>query len=321
MGGVTLGNVVVPRWRRAAALGALAGIAFGCIVASLLSLGWDPTTDGGDAWTYLAAGERLNAGHRLYALVAGDRPVRIVPPYWTVPLVAPPPIAVVWRPLALLGDNAMFFWALAVLISTITAVALLARSWSGIGLVALFAAPLALVGLSGNASGFILLGLIAAWTTRDRPLLVGLLIAAMAAVKLTPLLLIAWLLATQRWRAIAWSAAVGGIILGASIAGAGTDAWLAWVANVPQSAPSPIALSTMTGSPPLVIFGLAGLSVLVTFVVTRSDSATFAVAVVGAALTTPALYFQAIALIAACAAPRLRTVHLHIRPVPAPAEK
>ena len=29
----------------------------------------------GDSFTYLAAGERLNAGHLLYALSPGDRPV------------------------------------------------------------------------------------------------------------------------------------------------------------------------------------------------------------------------------------------------------
>ena len=49
---------------------------------------------GGDARTYLAAGERLNAGHPLYALSPGDRPVAISPPWWTVPLVSPPFIAV-----------------------------------------------------------------------------------------------------------------------------------------------------------------------------------------------------------------------------------
>jgi hypothetical protein len=46
---------------------------------------------------YLAAGERLNAGHQLYALMPGNRPVDIHPPFWTVPLLSPPPIAVLFR--------------------------------------------------------------------------------------------------------------------------------------------------------------------------------------------------------------------------------
>src|SRR5687767_10188966 len=53
-----------------------------------------------DANTYLAAGERLNAGHDLYRLRPGDREVLIIPELFTQPLVSPPPIAVLWRPLA-----------------------------------------------------------------------------------------------------------------------------------------------------------------------------------------------------------------------------
>src|SRR2546422_8089527 len=48
----------------------------------------------GDSYTYLAAGERLNASHPLYALSPGDRQVAILPPFWTAPLVSPPFIAV-----------------------------------------------------------------------------------------------------------------------------------------------------------------------------------------------------------------------------------
>src|SRR5258708_7149291 len=53
-----------------------------------------------DATTYLAGGERLNAGHDLYKLAPGDRPVLIDTQFFTSPLVSPPLIGVVWRPLA-----------------------------------------------------------------------------------------------------------------------------------------------------------------------------------------------------------------------------
>src|SRR6266536_85078 len=57
----------------------------------------------GDALVYLAAGERLNAGHPLYAISAGDRPIGIQPPHWTVPLLSPP--------LALLPpDSGAYVW-------------------------------------------------------------------------------------------------------------------------------------------------------------------------------------------------------------------
>src|SRR3954451_3473833 len=57
----------------------------------------DPFTD---ATTYLAAGERLNAGHDLYKLGPGDRPVLEIPGLYSAPLLSPPPIAVMWRPIA-----------------------------------------------------------------------------------------------------------------------------------------------------------------------------------------------------------------------------
>src|SRR5205823_2822366 len=68
------------------------------VMAMWLRAGSQP----GDAYTYLAAGQRLNAGHQLYALSPGDNPVQLNPPYWTVPLLSPPFMAVLWRPLALL---------------------------------------------------------------------------------------------------------------------------------------------------------------------------------------------------------------------------
>ena len=67
---------------------------------------------GQDTWNYLAAGERLNAGHSIYAIVPGDRPTIIWPPGFA-PLGSPPLVAVVWRPLALLPDTIVMWrwWA------------------------------------------------------------------------------------------------------------------------------------------------------------------------------------------------------------------
>ncbi len=53
----------------------------------------------GDALTYLAAGERLNDSHLLYAWTSGDRPVFMMERF-IAPLISPPPIAAIWRPLA-----------------------------------------------------------------------------------------------------------------------------------------------------------------------------------------------------------------------------
>ena len=58
-----------------------------------------------DTIVYLGAAERLNAGHRLYALSAGDRPIPLNPPFYDSPFVSPPFAAVPFRPLALLPTD------------------------------------------------------------------------------------------------------------------------------------------------------------------------------------------------------------------------
>src|SRR5690242_8765336 len=64
-----------------------------------------------DTFVYLAAGERLNAGHRLYALSPGDRPIPVNPPFFDSPFVSPPFAAVPFRALALLPtDVVLALW-------------------------------------------------------------------------------------------------------------------------------------------------------------------------------------------------------------------
>src|SRR4029079_17266290 len=139
-------------------------IAFALVawLAVFRTFGFDPTVPGSDAWNYLAAGERLNAGHPLYQLSPGDGAITLLPPYWTVPLLAPPPIAVLWRPLALVGEAAMVGWATAGLLTTlVTAGWLLARGGLvAAGIVALFAVPLAVQSLAGNANAFLFAALV-----------------------------------------------------------------------------------------------------------------------------------------------------------------
>jgi Glycosyltransferase family 87 len=279
------------------------GLVLAGMVAGALALGWHPTQVGGDAWNYLAAGERLNAGHPLYVLAAGDRMVPINPPFWTVPLLAPPPIAVAWRILAPLGDAAMVIWDVAAIPAVLAVVAILGRRAASWPVIALLAAPLTMTALSGNASSFLLAAMVAAWAYRDRPWIVGALVAAMVAIKLTPVVLLVWLMASRRWRAVGVALAVGAVIGAVSVVGAGPDAWRAWLASVPASAPSRLAISTILNVPTWAVAVAAPTVVAGTWIATRSDRATFAAAVIGAALATPALYAQALALLLAAVAP------------------
>ena len=70
-----------------------------------------PTDLGTDTSNYFAAAQRLNAGHNLYGpLLATDRPVPGYPALYPAPILSPPLSAVLWRPLAALGDVSMTIW-------------------------------------------------------------------------------------------------------------------------------------------------------------------------------------------------------------------
>ena len=129
----------------------------GILFAGIAVFGINPAAPGGDSWNYLAAGERLNAGHPLYALVPGDRPVPIVPPYWTVPLLSPPLIAVIWRPLALLGEPAMTLWWIGGAASIFWFAYSVLRYGEPLAILGLIALSPALVftALSGNAAAYL----------------------------------------------------------------------------------------------------------------------------------------------------------------------
>jgi|SRR5215213_2228835 hypothetical protein len=290
--------------RRVVIWAVLIGLAAAGFLAAFATFGFDPSVQGGDAWNYLAAGERLNAGHDLYALVPGDRDITIIPPYWTVPLLAPPPIAVIWRPLALVGESSMVLWGFGVLVVTVSAIIyLLVRGGLvSTAIVAILAGPVGLLALSGNVSGFLFAAFVVAWRLRSIPVVVGLVVATAIALKLTPAILVLWLISSRRWKALLAASIALGLITCASLIGAGMEAHIDWLRSVPTSAPSPLALATVTGLPPVAVAAAFGALVLI---VSRAgdERATFAVAVVGSALATPAFYFQALGLAAAAAAP------------------
>lgn len=286
-----------PKAIELATFGTLAAVG---ILVAVQAYGFGWTRPDSDPWNYVAAGERLNAGHQLYVLQAGDREISLRPPYWSVPLVAPPPIAVAWRPLALIGDPAMNVWGLACLLAASTGVIYLIGHGRLAGL-AVLATPLTLTAISGNFSALMLPMLLLLWAYRDRPAVAGTLIATATMVKVTPLVFVAWLIVTGRWRAAAVTLVVSLAIVAVALVGAGVDSFTDWIRSVPSSGPSPLSISSQTGLPTILVAGLLALPVLIGL---RSDVWGFRFAVLAAALATPALYFQAIALLAAVLVPR-----------------
>lgn len=203
----------------------------------------------GDAFTYLAAGERLNAGHPLYALSPGDRPVDLNPPYWTVPLLSPPPIAVIFRGFAALPpDTGAYVWWALQLSALAAALFMLARRrpLSTLAMMLLLLIPTVYEIGVGNLNSMLLLGLVLTWrwATRGPEAGAGVIAGVMTLVKLTPAALGWWLLVTGRRRAVVAAVATGIIGLGISVLGAGLDSHLEYLRLLRDpAAMSPSALS------------------------------------------------------------------------------
>jgi hypothetical protein len=155
-------------------------------------------------------------------------------------LLSPPFIAVLWRPLALLGDTAMVvWWAGGVLATALFVVWLLRRlenPWAIFGLVAL-SPPLAYGALSGNAIGYLI------------PMLAlrhPAAVAVGAAVRLTPALFAPSV-------GIRTTIGFGAVLAVVSLVGAGLENHVDWLRAVGSSAPTPNSISGITGLPPLVV--------------------------------------------------------------------
>ncbi len=168
-----------------------------------------------DVTGYLAAGERLNAGHALYALGPGDRYVFTDPPFFSAPFLYPPSFAVIWRPLAALpGELGLWLWMAALFAAMGGWLAwqlVQGRVGTAIAIL-LLSLPIALTATTGNVNGFFMVGLAALWRLRGRDLASqgasGLILGTMVAWKVFPGVLLLWFLVTGRWRAAAGTLAV-----------------------------------------------------------------------------------------------------------------
>jgi Glycosyltransferase family 87 len=241
--------MTIRRLSRIAFIGGAVGLLVGIVLYGIVVLGYGPA----DGYTYLAAGERLNSGHPLYALSPGDRPVDIRPPYWTVPLLSPPPVAVLFRPLAALPNElGLRLWWLGCVIAIAVALGVMFRVRPVLmsAAVLVFLLPLEFEIPTANVNGFLLLAVVMTWllARSGRDGAAGAVIAAAAAVKLTPAILIVWFLSQRRWTAVRAFLVVGAALLLVSLAGAGVGAHLDYLAVIGQ-----------TGSVGTTQFSLAGL--------------------------------------------------------------
>lgn len=278
-----------------------------------------------DAPTYLAAGERLNAGHNLYALGPGDRLVLLDPPYWNVPLLSPPPIAVLWRPLALLGNLGMLLWWAACIgsIATVVIVMSVRAPMLAGPVILVLSVPLAWELGSANVNGLLFPGFVATWllarSGHDRA--AGALVAVMTAVKVWPVLLVVWFVAQGRRSALAGFIGAGIVIAVASVLFAGFDANLRYLGIGTTIKPSPWSIAgILLGAGidiPWVGYAIAAAAAIALFALRRFAGMTYAMAIAAIVVATPALYLNGFALLFTAISPFVWPALKHaVPPVP-----
>jgi Glycosyltransferase family 87 len=298
------------------------------VVGSLLTSGridlLHPTTIATDPSNYAAAGQRIAAGNELYALSAGDRPVAADnPPYWTVALLSPPGAAIVWAPAALLGIS-----ALAMILWWVTGTAL-TFAWTGfvvirgspgaVILAAILAPMTAITAISGNLNAFLMMLMVATWylssdeSNRPASFAAGLLVALGAWVKLTPLLLLPWLIATRRWTAVSGTLAGLAILGAAGVAIVGWDDHVQFLTAAVAGATSGVTgaglepFATLLGLPDSIaqfmpaVIALASICLVIVF--RDRPGWAFVGAVAGAVMVTPVIRAESYSVLLAAAAP------------------
>lgn len=278
----------------------------------------DPTAIGTDTSNYYAAGLRLNAGHPLYAQSAGDRPVPVNPPYFLVPLLSPPPVAVLWRPLALLpAEVAMVAWWAGGLL--LCSVAALWMTWRGSirrSLAMLVLGPIiGLAAWSGNLNAYLAPMMVATWWTwrSGRSATAGALAGIAAAFKLSPALLLVWFAVQRDRRAVLGFLGASAVVGLVSLAGAGLADHLAYldvVRDASLAGPTPISAPTILagmGAPreiatlgPLVVV-ILGVALVVAL--KRHPGASFGIALLAGIYGTPVVLMVTLALLLGGVAP------------------
>lgn len=297
---------LVARWLLpTVAVGAIAGF----LILSLWLLG-----PGHDAVWYLAAGERLDAGHLLYALSLGDRPIPLEPPLYSSPFLYPPAFALPWAPLAALPSLAGFWlwWATVVVAMSAWLAGQLRRGGARTAIALLLLSfPIAQTLATGNMNGLVMIAFGAGWIWRDRPTASGLVLGTATAWKVFPGLVIIWMLATRRWRAAAWAlGAAAAWTLGAIVLLGPSTTWTYVTQVVPSTQAMGISAAYLFQAP-AATYVLLVLGVGAVLLVRRNAQTAYALAAMTAVLAWPSLGVASLAMLAGLA-PVLRDRSEHV---------
>ncbi len=278
----------------------------------------DPMQPQSDVWTYFAAGQRLRDGHELYALQAGDLPVYLAPPFVTGPLLSPPLIGVIFRPLATFLSPwvATHAWLWLSWLVFAVGIAVLLRRGSALllGALLVMAPAVALTGVSGNLNAFLVPLLVAAWLRAVRGDMVstGTAIALAAALKVTPGFLVVWLVAQRSRAGVAAFALASGALAITSLVVAGPANTFEYV-NVIRytssagvsgwSLPASLASLGLNLPATVVLVGIALAGCVLVLLLRRHAGLSWAVANIVSVIVNPVLHLVAASLVVPGLAP------------------
>jgi hypothetical protein len=174
------------------------------VISNAMPIPSDLTRWINDSGNYYAAGERLNAGHSLYAYGPGDRHELDLLFGLPSPYLYPPLIGVLFRPIAAglpYGPAVVAFWFVGMVSFLVFLGWLLLRGseWTSVGVLVLLV-PLVETAWSGNVSTYLLILLVASWLALQtgREKVAGAAIGFATVIKLTPAFLVWWLFVTHR---------------------------------------------------------------------------------------------------------------------------
>lgn len=276
-----------------------AGVGFIAGIGVAAAIGWWCFNGfyAGDTLTYWLAGTRVNVGHEVYSVRPDDPWLFDIRPYG---LYSPPFIVVPWRVLAALpGTAGMIIWwlTMAGLAVWAIAVALIGtRGAAGFLILPLIPSLTLLVGV-GNVDAAILAGIVATWmlAARGREVAVGVLVAGLVSLKLTPAVLLIWLLGTRRWRALVWALATLLALAVVTAVVLGPDIFAAYAG---------VVLGVSSGNRLAMVVIVVGLSAVL-LLGPRHERLSFALAVALMPLGSPVTAGHSWAVLVGCTAPWL----------------
>ena len=330
MGSADLANLPLLRAVHRIGLGRLARLVFAiatiaALLETILLFRPDllrPTDLGSDTSNYLASAQRLLDGHAVYVLAPGDRPAPAdYPPAWTVPILSPPSLPVLFAPLGLLpGPSGMVLWWAACFAAAAGFAAWMAmRAPPEVLLLGVpFAVLSAITAWSGNVNALLpgMAVLVWLWSEdskqdRNKLIAVGAMLAIGTALKIGPVAFVPWLLGRGRFTAFVAFSVTAALIGAATIGLVGTaiPAYLVVSANSTQypTLVSPVGFARFLGVPAVAANALPVVMILASAVVSvvwrREPRGTFAMAAAASVLASPVVRFETFAQLMMCFIP------------------